>query len=127
MDKEITSLRENISTAKSTEKLLKASLLTANATATVEDLRGNITVLQLKKDELEGRLAPLRAGSAQPIEKEERERVAKEWAYWGRMANLRKKICLDLWDYCTDLVTEGETKEELWVSRLSLDSRDGPE
>lgn len=119
MDKEIVSLRDAVATIKSSEKLLKASLITANATITAEDLRAGITVLHMKKAELEGRLQPLRSGSVQPIEKEERERVEKEWAYWTRRAGTRKKICMDLWGYCTDLVPEAQTKEDLWVSYLS--------
>ena len=124
MDKEITSLRNAIATTKSVEKLLKASLIAANATATAEDLRADITALSLKKMELEGRLAPLKSGSVEMkpiIEKEVKEEIEKERGYWMRKVGVRKRICMELWGYCKDLVAEeengeeGQTKEELWV------------
>ena len=115
MDKEISSLHDAIVTTKSSEKLLKASLITANATITAEDLRKDVMLLEMKKRELEGRLEPLRTGSVQPIEKEEREKVEREWGFWTKKAGMRKKIYMDLWGYCTDLVPAEQTKEELWV------------
>ena len=60
------------------------------------------------------RLEPLRFGTVKPVNKSEKEKVEKEWVYWGKKAGVRKKICMDLWGFCTELLGDGQTKEELW-------------
>lgn len=60
MDKEISVLRESIATTKANEKLLKANLTAVNATVSTDDLRSQITRLEIEKSETLGRLGPLR-------------------------------------------------------------------
>ena len=60
MDKEIAGLRESIATAKANEKLLKANLTAVHATVSTDDLRLQITRLEIEKSETLGRLGPLR-------------------------------------------------------------------
>ena len=60
MDKEIAVLRESIATTKANEKLLKANLTAVNATVSTDDLRSQITRLDMERSETLGRLGPLR-------------------------------------------------------------------
>lgn len=120
MDKEIATLRENIATAKANEKLLRANLISVNATLSTEELRHSVAVLEHEQKEILGRLGPLRSGNVKPVLPEEKGAVDREWSQWSRKAGTRKKICMELWEFCTEEVPEGKTKGELWVCVLDL-------
>ena len=115
MDKEITALRESVATAKANEKLLRANLISVNATLSTEELRSSVSVLEHERREISGRLEMLRSGNVKPVLPEEKEAVDCEWSQWSRKAASRKKICMELWECCTEEVPEGKTKAELWV------------
>ncbi len=118
MDKEIATLRDSIATAKANEKLLRANLISVNATLSTDELRSSVTLLEHEKKEVLGRLGLLRSGNVKPVQPEEKEVVDREWVQWSRKAGVRKKICLELWEFCTEEVPEGKTKEELWVCTI---------
>lgn len=46
---------------------------------------------------------------------EERAEVEREWKRWQRQVAVRRRICRELWDRCSEVVPEGVTREELWV------------
>lgn len=117
MDSEITDLREQITTAKSAERLLKANVSTLNAIMSAHDLRAAINDLERKKKEYLGRLGPLRLGNVKPVSSEEKAEVEQAWKLWHRRANARKRICMELWAMVTEEMPEGKTKEELWEER----------
>ena len=121
MDKEITSIRESIATARANEKLLRANLISVNATLSTEELRSSVTILELETQEAESRLESLRSGNVKPVQPEEKEAVDRQWGQWARTAGIRQKICMDLWGFCTEEMPEGKTKEELWV-RVAISS-----
>ena len=52
MDKEIADLRETIATAKANEKLMRANLISVNATLSTEELRSCVSLLELEKEEI---------------------------------------------------------------------------
>lgn len=114
-DKEIATLRDAIATVKANEKLLRANLISVNATISTGELRSNVALLELEKNEILERLGPLRAGDVKPVIPEEKAAVDKEWRMWQRKAGTRKKICMELWEMCTEEMPEGKTKDELWV------------
>ncbi|KAL6721205.1 hypothetical protein ACLMJK_000307 [Lecanora helva] len=115
LDKEIAGLRDSIATAKANEKLLQANLISVNATPSTEELRSDISLLELEKKEIVERLEKLRSGNVKPVSPEEKEAVDKEWGQWSRKAGRRKKICMELWGLCTQELPEGKTRGELWV------------
>lgn len=115
MDQEITSLHEAIATAKVEEKALKAQLVSLQATMSTQDLRGGLAALETEKQEVLARLGPLRAGIVRPVPPKERAAVDQAWKVWNQQANIRKKICLEVWACVTEEMPEGKTKEELWV------------
>ena len=118
MDAEIATLRETIATGKANEKLLRASLVSVNATMSSEELRDTVAQLECEKKEILARLGPLRAGNVKPVLPQEKEAVQTEWREWSKKAEVRKKICMELWEMCTEVIEEGKTKEELWVRRV---------
>jgi 26S proteasome regulatory subunit (ATPase 3-interacting protein) len=118
MDQEIEVVREEVAAAKSTERLLKANLATLNTTLSTEDLRGSVVALELEKEQILARLVPLRSGSAKPVSSEEKREVDNAWRQWQRQWSVRKKIAMDVWAHATEVVPEGTTKAELWVSAV---------
>ena len=115
MDKEIAGLRETIATAKANEKLMRAKLVSVNATLSTEELGSSVALLEMEKKELIARLGPLRSGSVKPVLPEEKEAVDKGWREWSRKASARRKICMELWAVSTEEMEPGKTREELWV------------
>lgn len=115
MDKDIHNLREIITNARAQEKILRANLIAANATISADDLRAHVVTLESEKQEALDRLSPLRAGTFMPVSAQEQDEVEKAWKEWARKANSRKKICLELWGFCTEEMEEGQVKQDLWV------------
>lgn len=118
MDQEIEAIREEMAASKSNERLLKANLATLNTTLSTEELQGAITALELEKEHLSARLLPLRSGNAKPVSSEEKKDVDEAWTQWQRQWTVRKKIAMGVWAHATEVVPEGTTKEELWVSAV---------
>lgn len=118
MDQEIEGIREEIGAAKANERLLRANLVTLNTTLSTEDLRGVVIALELEKEQILARLVPLRSGSAKPVSSEAKRDVDNAWTQWQRHWTARKKIAMDVWAHVTEVVPEGTTKEELWVSDM---------
>lgn len=115
MDRELGTLRDSIATSRAKEKLLRANLISVNATLSTDELRSSVILHEHEKKEILGRLGLLRSGKMKPVLPEEKEAVDREWLQWSKKAGVRKKICLELWEFCTEEVPEGKTKEELWV------------
>ena len=118
MDQEIAELRDTIATAKANEKLMRANLVSINATLSTEELRSSVSLLEMEKKEIVARLDALKSGNVKPVLPEEKEAVDKGWREWSRKASSRKKICMELWAVCTEEMERGKTKEEFWVCVL---------
>lgn len=118
MDKEIASLRESLSTLKANEKLIRSNLVNVNAILSTDELRDNVQSLEAKKDELLDRLGPLRKGDIKPVSQEEKAEVDRLWSLWKSKAEGRTNIAMELWRTVTEVLPEGQTKGELWVSDL---------
>lgn len=114
MDRAIEELREAMATAKAVEKLLRANLLVANATQSTDDVRASIASLEAEKSEMLARLGPLRAGSVAPVSAADKHEVDSACRLWSRAAGARKRICLELWDLCTEDM-QRQAREDLWV------------
>lgn len=111
----MSALRETIATAKANEKLLKANLAAVNATVSTDELRSQITVLDVDKVEILDRLRALQSGDVKPVSAEEKEEANKAWRLWSTNAASRKRICMEMWSYCTEQLPEDQTKEDLWA------------
>lgn len=55
-----------------------------------------------------------RDSSVQVSPKEQAE-VEREWKRWQKQVIVRRRICRDMWMKCSEVVSEGMTREELWV------------
>ena len=115
MDKEIEALREGINEARVEEKILKANLITLNATMSTQDLRASVGALEVEKEELLNRLTKLRIGNITAVSLKDKDEVKQVWNTWSRNVRERKAICMNLWAYMTEQLPDGQIKEDLWV------------
>ncbi|KAL8706220.1 MAG: hypothetical protein Q9201_000726 [Fulgogasparrea decipioides] len=121
-DEVIKSLQKEIDTAKGYEKLLQANLAALDAEPSMNDIRANVTILELEKEELAHHLERLRSGKIKPVRAAEREAVEMVWTEWARKADSRKRIFMGMWrGIVRDVLTKGQTKEQLW-EELGLES-----
>ena len=121
MDHEIDDLREQITSTKASDKTLRSNLASVNATVSTQHLRDSAKAFEREKHHLLGRLGPLRSGSVKPISVAEKAAVDKAWKKWSENARARKKICLEVWAYVTEMLPDGKTEAELWVSPFNVD------
>ncbi|PGH00462.1 hypothetical protein GX51_05780 [Blastomyces parvus] len=117
LDEELTSLRTQIASTKQHEKSLRAELAALSARVPTDELREIVHRLEREKEEVLGRLAPLRDGrvATRVLSAEEQERVDGEWRVWKGRVMGRKRICREMWERCSEVLPEGIKKsEELW-------------
>ena len=117
MNEEIESMREQISTAKTTYKSLGVSLSALQTTLTTGDLRESVHEFELARKELLNRLIPLRSGNVSLVSVEEKEHVNQAWRRAHRTAMVRKMIFEDFWGMLCENLPEGVGKYDLWVSK----------
>ncbi|KAG8529324.1 uncharacterized protein KY384_005960 [Bacidia gigantensis] len=114
MDQRISSLRDDIATLKSNEKLLRSNLLSVNATLSTQELNSTVHSLESDKASLRTRLGPLRKGDVKPVSLQEKAEVDHLHARWSKEAVGRKRIALELWLMVTEDLPEGMAKDDFW-------------
>ncbi|CAE7209566.1 hypothetical protein P3342_011899 [Pyrenophora teres f. teres] len=113
LDATILDLRTRTTTLLSTAKALRSTLATLTSTLTTADLVTHVHALETEKTQLAARLDALRKGKAKKITQEERERVDKEWARWGKVARARERIVKDMWAMIEEGVPDQGVREEM--------------
>ncbi|KAJ9487450.1 hypothetical protein VN97_g5855 [Penicillium thymicola] len=113
---DIENLESEVSTLKANEKKARVELAALHAKPRISDLRQDISRLESEKSTIQSRLASHHEGDPVQISPEEREILEKEWKYWQRHANVRRRICRDLWGQCSEVLPDDMTAAELWVS-----------
>ncbi|KAJ5520595.1 Chitin synthase activator (Chs3) [Penicillium fimorum] len=115
----IESLEDEISTRKANEKKARAALAALHTKPRISDLRQDIGRLEAEELTIQARLVSRHEADPVQISPEERAKLEKEWKYWQRHANVRRRICRDLWEQCSEVLPEDTTAGELWVSFAS--------
>lgn len=113
---EIDDLEGQLATLKANEKKARAALATLSATPLVSDLHQDISRLESEQSAIQTRLASHHEDDPVPISAIEREKLETEWKQWQRHASVRRRICRELWRQCSEVLPEGVTAAELWVS-----------
>ncbi|KAI4260913.1 MAG: hypothetical protein LQ352_000068 [Teloschistes flavicans] len=122
-DERIERVQKQVRTARGCERLLKAKIAALDAEPSVMEIRANVMILELEKEELADRLRRLQAGEAKPVPSADREAVEAEVTEWKRKAQRRKKIFWDMWAMAQDGLSEIKSKEQLW-EELGLENVD---
>ena len=116
MDREIAQHQEAITGLKTNEKLLRSNLASINATMSTDELRSNVRSLEADKAQLQARLAPLRQGDVKPVSIEQKAEADRLWGAWKKIAEVRRKIAMELWAMGTETLPEGKIEGDVWVS-----------
>jgi len=115
MEELITTQRNEILAARAREKVLKSELAAFSNILSTTELESSVAAMESERTALQGRLAALQAGDTKPVSEEERATVETAWTTWQRHASTRKKICKDMWERCTEVLSDDQTRAELWV------------
>ncbi|KAF7715096.1 Uncharacterized protein PECH_007653 [Penicillium ucsense] len=119
LGQEITTLQEELSIIKANEKKARAALATLQAKPRLSALREEIRQLATERDAAQARVHENRSDSGddhQPqISPAARAQLERDWTQWQRHARLRRRICRELWECCSEVLPEGvATAAELW-------------
>lgn len=97
---------------------MRGELAVLCAKVPISELRQEVSKLEVERAETLDCLAKLRSSdddNSFPVSAEQRAKVEREWKEWRKHVHVRKKICRDLWERCTEVLPEDTTKEDLWV------------
>jgi 26S proteasome regulatory subunit (ATPase 3-interacting protein) len=102
MDSRAQELREESTTMNETLKNLRAAYAKINSTLSTADLRESVAVLESERVHILERLALLRSGTVQPVSKEDKDKVDKEFKTWNKTTTNRRRIVKELWGTLAD-------------------------
>jgi 26S proteasome regulatory subunit, ATPase 3, interacting protein len=120
LDDRITKFRNELTSAKTTEKNLKLHLTALSNVMTRDELHSKVSGLECEKDSLLARLVQLKKVNVKPVSATERATIEEAHAVWSKHVNTRKRICKELWWKCLEAMPEGEAADELWVRSITL-------
>lgn len=107
MDTRTQELREETTILNATLKTLRSTYTSLNSTLSTADLRDAVTVMESERVQILERLALLRSGAVQPVSKDEKVKVDKDFKVWDSTASARKRIVNEMWamlsDSCPDV------------------------
>lgn len=115
----IESLESQLSTLKANEKKARAALAALHAKPRAYALREDISRLQAEEAKIQARLASHHETGSDQMSAAERVQLEEEWKRWQRHVHVRRRICRELWGQCSEVLPEGVTKSDLWVSSKS--------
>ena len=121
LEQDIKQCQNHLSTLKTNEKRAKSELAELHARPLLSELHHDIGQLKEDQEGLLAGLADLSGSEAVAISPEGKEAVEKEWKYLQRHANVRRRICCDLWRRCSEVLPENMTREELKVNESYCD------
>ncbi|KAL1851793.1 hypothetical protein Plec18170_006096 [Paecilomyces lecythidis] len=113
---EIEQLEKQLASYKNREKELKWELSRMGATIPLAELEQNASKLEDETSSILLRLKELCNDDTAEVSMEEKIQTEKEWKIWQRYAAVRKRICRQLWERCTEVMAEDTTREDLWES-----------
>lgn len=119
LGQEIATLQDELSTIKAAERKARTTLAVLETRSRLSTLREEIVQLAAERDELRARVELKRSGEVddQPqISPEARAQLERDWTQWQRHVIVRRRICREMWEYCSEVLPEDTTAAELWVS-----------
>lgn len=117
LDEEIKQLEEKLTTLKTNEKNARTELTALRSKPLLSELQQDIDRLDKEKRSMLARLDEFHGRDCSvQISPQERAEVERDWKRWQKQVNIRRRICRDMWMKCSEVVPEGMTREELWVS-----------
>ncbi|OKL62940.1 hypothetical protein UA08_02082 [Talaromyces atroroseus] len=119
-------LQGKTSALKTREKELRERLAALNAIVPIAVLRQQIAGLDEAKASLISEISNLSAEAssdeANRVCKEDIDRIDQEWGKWNHQVVSRKRIFLEFWAKCTEVLPPDTTQAEMKVSRVIIKS-----
>ena len=114
-DEQIQSLEGDIAVATGYRKVLQANLVALTAEPSLNDIRANITALELEKEELVYWIQGLQSGKIKLVPMAQQEEAERTLTEWKRKSERRKHIFYEMWNMVQDSMPDEQTKNQLWV------------
>ena len=115
LDQNIKKFQDQLAALKAEDKQTHVELAEFYSRPLLSQLRGDNEQLQKEKDEILAALASLGGDEPTAVSPEEQQAVEKEWKYWYRQSHVSRRICMELWGRCSEVVPENMSREELKV------------
>ncbi|CAK40904.1 putative TBP interacting domain protein [Aspergillus niger CBS 101883] len=109
-------LQEQVTGLEAAEKKTRAELATICARPLVSELRRDVGQLEQELEAIHARLVEARGSDAGTVPVRVKLDAQRDWKHWQNQANVRGRICRDLWRMCTEVVPDNMDREELWRS-----------
>lgn len=120
-------LQAKVSALKSREKELRDKLAALNAIIPITVLREQIASLEEAQRSLTLEISNLSAaaaasdeGTTSRVRKEDLDRIDQEWGKWRHQVISRKRIFLEFWARCTEVLPPDTTEAELKVCQVMI-------
>ncbi|RDH27641.1 hypothetical protein BDQ94DRAFT_175461 [Aspergillus welwitschiae] len=108
-------LQEQVTGLEAAEKKTRAELATICARPLVSELRRDVGQLEQELEAIHARLVQARGSDAGTVPVRVKLDAQRVWKHWQNQANVRGRICRDLWRMCTEVVPDNMDREELWM------------
>lgn len=125
LDHDIKKFQDQLTTLRAHEKQTRAELAEFAARPLLSEIRSDIGRFQGEKDRMIAELGKPGEDISETMPAEEQEGIEKEWKYWQRQANVRRRICRELWGRCSEVLPDDMTEDELKVRRVESCERGG--
>ncbi|PYI10482.1 spindle poison sensitivity protein Scp3 [Aspergillus sclerotiicarbonarius CBS 121057] len=114
LDEKAERLQEQVTDLQATEKKTRAELAVTCARPLLSELRRHIGQLEQEQDAIRACLIKARGSDLESVPVQVQVKAESDWKHWQDHANIRGRICRDLWRKCSEVVPENMTGEELW-------------
>ncbi|PWY65962.1 hypothetical protein BO94DRAFT_614135 [Aspergillus sclerotioniger CBS 115572] len=116
MDWKTERLQEQVTSLQAIENKTRAELAAICGRPLVSELRRDIGQIEQAQEVIRARLDRVRGIDSDSVPIQLEVDAEKDWKHWQNQANIRGRICRDLWRKCSEVVPENMTREELWES-----------
>lgn len=124
MDEELQKLREQLGRIKGDEKKAQAELQTLSANPLLCELRHDNSQLEQEITSCLTFLSRNGEDDSYRMSAKEIAHASRDWKLWQKHARIRRRICLDMWHKCSEVIPGGISQKELWVCMYHLDLDD---
>ena len=111
-------LQEQVTSLQVIENKTRAELAAICGRPLVSELRRDIDQFEQEQKLIRARLNKVRGSDLDRVPVQHEVNAEKDWNHWQNQANIRRRICRDLWRKCSEVMPENMTREELWVRDL---------
>ncbi|GKZ29690.1 hypothetical protein AbraIFM66950_006092 [Aspergillus brasiliensis] len=114
LDEQTEQLQKQVSGLEAAEKKTRAELAAICARPLLSELRRDVGQLEQEHEAIHVRLVQARGSNAGTVPVQVKVDAETDWKHWQNQANVRGRICRDLWRMCSEVVPDNMAREGLW-------------